>query len=90
MKKSLHFGVCKLARYVRNCVVFWKNLHSWHKFYTTAGRYGRDKCQPRREEKHYHADMRSLNENGHLYGTKIGMSVNEVEKGGVSVLAANV
>ena len=48
------------------------------------------KSQPRREEKHYHADMRSLNENWHLLGTKIGMSVNEVEKGGVSVLAANV
>ena len=25
---SLHLGVCKLAKYVRNCVVFWKNLHS--------------------------------------------------------------
>ena len=42
------------------------------------------------KKKHCHADMRSLNENGHLFGTKIGMSVNEVEKGGVSVLAANV
>ena len=25
--------------------VFWKNLHSWHKFYVTAGREGRDKSQ---------------------------------------------
>ena len=32
----------KLAKYVRNCVVFWKNLHSWQNFYTTAGRDGRD------------------------------------------------
>ena len=37
--------MCKLAKYVRNCVVFWKNLHSWQKFYTTAGRNGRDKFQ---------------------------------------------
>ena len=42
------------------------------------------------KKKHCHADMRSLNENGYLYGTKIGMSVNEVEKGGLSVLASNV
>ena len=42
------------------------------------------------KKKHCHADMRSLNENWHLLGTKIGMSVNEVEKGGVSVLATNV
>ena len=27
-EESLHLGVCKLAKYVRNCVVFWKNLHS--------------------------------------------------------------
>ena len=26
-------------------IVFWENLHSWHKFYTTAGRDGRDKYQ---------------------------------------------
>ena len=32
-----------LGNYARNCVVFQENLHSWHKFYTTAGRYGRDK-----------------------------------------------
>ena len=32
----------KLAKYVRNCVVFWKNFHSWQKFYTTAGRAGSD------------------------------------------------
>ena len=44
-EESLHLGVCKLAKYVRNCVVFWKNLHSWQKFYTTAGRDGRDKFQ---------------------------------------------
>ena len=37
--------VCKLARYVRNCVVFWKTIHSWQKFYTTAGRGSRDKFQ---------------------------------------------
>ena len=28
----------KLAKYVRNCFVFWENLHSWQKFYMTAGR----------------------------------------------------
>ena len=37
--------MCKLAKYIWNCVVFWKNLHSWQKFYTTAGRDGRDKFQ---------------------------------------------
>ena len=37
--------VCKLTKYVRNCVVFWKNLHSWQKLYTTASRDGRDKFQ---------------------------------------------
>ena len=37
--------VCKLAKYVRNYVVFWKNLHSRQKIYTTAGRDGRDKFQ---------------------------------------------
>ena len=31
--------------FARKRVVFWKNLHSWHKFYTTAGRDGRDKSQ---------------------------------------------
>ena len=31
-EESLHLGECKLAEYVRNCVVFWKNLHSWQKF----------------------------------------------------------
>ena len=31
--------------YVGKRVVFWKNLHSWHKFYTTASRAGRDKSQ---------------------------------------------
>ena len=43
--ESLHFGVCKLARYVRNGVVFWKNLQSWQNFYTTAGCGGRGKFQ---------------------------------------------
>ena len=43
--KKFALGVCKLTQYVRNCVVFWKNLHSWHKFYTTADRDGRDKSQ---------------------------------------------
>ena len=42
-EESLHLGVCKLAKYERNCVVFWKTLHSWKEFYTTAGRDGRDK-----------------------------------------------
>ena len=31
-EESLHFGMCKLAKYIRNCVVFWKNLHSWQNF----------------------------------------------------------
>ena len=44
-EESLHWGVCKLAKYVRNCVVLWKNLHSWQKIYTTAGRDGHDKFQ---------------------------------------------
>ena len=44
-EESLHLGKCKLAKYVRNCVVFRENLHSWQKFYTTAGRDGRDKFQ---------------------------------------------
>ena len=34
-----------LANYAINCVVFQENLHSWHKFYTTASRDGRDKSQ---------------------------------------------
>ena len=38
--KKVNIEVCvsKLAKYVRNCVVFWKNLNSWQKIYTTAGR----------------------------------------------------
>ena len=32
-------------KYARKQVVFWINLHSWHKFYTTAGRDRRDKSQ---------------------------------------------
>ena len=35
----------KLTKYARNCVVFWKNLHSWQKIYTAVGRAGRDKFQ---------------------------------------------
>ena len=44
-EESLHLGACKPVKCVRNYVVFWKNLHSWQKFYTTAGRGGRDKFQ---------------------------------------------
>ena len=44
-EESLHLGACKPVKYVRNYVVFWKNLHSWQKIYTTAGRGGRDKFQ---------------------------------------------
>ena len=44
-EESLYLGACKPVKYVRNYVVFWKNLHSWQKFYTTAGRGGRDKFQ---------------------------------------------
>ena len=33
------------VNHARNCVVFRENLHSWHKFYMTAGRDGRDKSQ---------------------------------------------
>ena len=44
-EESLHLGVCKLAKYVRNCIVFWKKLHSLQKIYTTASRGGRDKFQ---------------------------------------------
>ena len=36
-EESLPLAVYKLAKYVRNCVVFWRNLHSWQIFYTTAG-----------------------------------------------------
>ena len=42
MCKFFASGVCKLTKYVWNCIVFWKNLHSWQKFYRTAGRAGRD------------------------------------------------
>ena len=35
--------LCKL--FARNFVVFWENLHSWHKIYTTAGHDGLDKSQ---------------------------------------------
>ena len=34
------------ANFAEKCIVFWKNLHSWKIFYTTAGRDGRDKSQP--------------------------------------------
>ena len=43
--KKIYIKVWKLAKYERNCVFFWKNLHSWQNFYTTAGRDGRDKFQ---------------------------------------------
>ena len=33
------------VNHARNCVVIRENLHSWHKFYMTAGRDGRDKSQ---------------------------------------------
>ena len=33
------------ANFARKRVVFWKNLHSWRKFYTTASRDSRDKSQ---------------------------------------------
>ena len=33
------------ANYARHHIDFQENLHSWHKFYTTAGRDGRDKSQ---------------------------------------------
>ena len=41
-EESLHLGACKPVKYVRNYVVFWKNLHSWQNFYMTAGHDGRD------------------------------------------------
>ena len=44
-EESLHLGVCKLAKDVRNYIVFYKELHSRQKFYTTAGRGGHDKFQ---------------------------------------------
>ena len=44
--------MCKLAKYVRNCVVFWKKLHSWQKFYTTADRDKIWVCLPRRLCRH--------------------------------------
>ena len=36
---------CTAKQILQENVVFWKNLHSWHKFYMTAGRDGRDKSQ---------------------------------------------
>ena len=37
--KKVNIKVCvNLQNMEKNCVVFWKNLHSWQKFYTTAGR----------------------------------------------------
>ena len=52
----------ELAKYVRNCVVFWENLHSWQKFYTTTGRDGRDKFQVCY---HYHRHMNNNNNTLH-------------------------
>ena len=37
--------MCKLEKYLRNCVVSWKNVHRWQKFYMTAGHGGREKFQ---------------------------------------------
>ena len=34
-----------LGKLCENWRCFWENLHSWHKFYPTAGRDGRDKPQ---------------------------------------------
>ena len=42
---KIHLVCVNLANYARNRVVFRENLRSWHKFYTTAGRDGRDKFQ---------------------------------------------
>ena len=36
---------CKFFLACEKSRCFWENLHSWHKFYTTAGRDGRDKSQ---------------------------------------------
>ena len=62
-EESLHWGVWKFAKYVRNCVVFWKNLHSWQNSYTTAGRDGRDKFQVRYQG----TDKKHLWQNEDLY-----------------------
>ena len=43
--ESLHLGVCKLAKYVRKCIVFWRKKHSRRTFYTTVSRDGRNKFQ---------------------------------------------
>ena len=32
-------------KFCKKRIVFWKNLHSWHEFYMTAGCGGRDKSQ---------------------------------------------
>ena len=37
--------ISEMAVKVQTWDFFLKNLHSWHKFYTTAGRDGRDKSQ---------------------------------------------
>ena len=36
-EKSLHLGVCKLAKYVTNCVVFWKIYTADKNFKSVAG-----------------------------------------------------
>ena len=41
------------TNYAKNRAVFRENLHSWHKFYTTACRDGRDKSQLCLLEIHY-------------------------------------
>ena len=35
-----------LRECIKKHVVFWEYLHLWHKFYTAAGRDGRDKSHP--------------------------------------------
>ena len=35
-EKSFSLGVCKVIEFASKCVAFWKNLHTWQKFYTTA------------------------------------------------------
>ena len=45
-EENLHLGVCKLAKYVRNCVVFWKNYTADKNFTRPPVTHGgRDKFQ---------------------------------------------
>ena len=73
-EESLHLCVCKLAKYVRDCVVFWKNLHSWQKFYTTVGRDGRDKfqvCHPHPHNTTTNLISKLYNDNHHWIKLKV-------------------